>query len=355
VASAGGRGRFQAGLERFKISETVLNRCILLKPSAHPLHIRFLLAWEPAKEKQLALEALLSPDRFVIEVFPDPQSLLEALQREESHPDCLVFLVALEQLPLLEGLGHQLCKQGLLLPTVVAIVAETTESQLEKEAPSPPLSPEARAWLKREQFFYHNATLVRLVSPQELLCPPTAASPSTLELLISRAIAFFLQVSPLCSLPPAQPHPEDQSYLAHSHRQQQRLAEKLRERLGYAGVYYHRDPALFYRHLPPAEQQALMRRLRNLYQAIVLEYFQSPETVNARIDELVALAFFADIGAAQLLELHMNLMEDFAKQLKLEGRSEEILLDYRLTLIDVMAHLSEMYRRSIPKPAPRDP
>ncbi|MFS8777617.1 circadian clock protein KaiA, partial [Synechococcus sp. W70.1] len=165
----------------------------------------------------------------------------------------------------------------------------------------------------------------------------------------SRAIAFFLQVSPICSLPPALPHPED------SYRQQQRLAEKLRERLGYAGVYYHRDPALFYRHLPPEEQQALMRRLRNLYQAIVLDYFQSPETVNARIDELVALAFFADISAAQLLELHMNLMEDFAKQLKLEGRSEEILLDYRLTLIDVMAHLSEMYRRSLPQPAPRDP
>jgi hypothetical protein len=103
----------------------------------------------------------------------------------------------------------------------------------------------------------------------------------------------------------------------------------------------------------PTSSELLMQRLRGLYQAIVLEYFQSPETANARIDELVALAFFADIGAAQLLELHMNLMEDFAKQLKLEGRSEEILLDYRLTLIDVMAHLSEMYRRSIPKTAPR--
>jgi circadian clock protein KaiA len=323
-----------------------------LETSAYPLHVCFLLAWEPAGGKQLALEVLLPPDRFVTEVFQDPQTLLEALQQEESHPDCLVLLVALERLPTLEALGQQLCKQGLLLPAVVAMVAEAAELQPEKAASlsaAPPLSPEARALLKREQFFYHNATLVRLVAPQELLCPPTPTSPSTLELLVSRAIAFFLQVSPICSLPPALPHPED------SYRQQQRLAEKLRERLGYAGVYYHRDPALFYRHLPPEEQQALMRRLRNLYQAIVLDYFQSPETVNARIDELVALAFFADISAAQLLELHMNLMEDFAKQLKLEGRSEEILLDYRLTLIDVMAHLSEMYRRSLPQPAPRDP
>jgi len=48
----------------------------------------------------------------------------------------------------------------------------------------------------------------------------------------------------------------------------------------------------------------------------------------------------------------MDLMETFAKQLKLESRSEEILLDYRLTLIDVIAHLCEMYRRSIPRERP---
>ena len=45
----------------------------------------------------------------------------------------------------------------------------------------------------------------------------------------------------------------------------------------------------------------------------------------------------------------MELMEAFSQQLKLEGRSEEVLLDYRLTLIDVLAHLAEMYRRSIPR------
>jgi circadian clock protein KaiA len=45
----------------------------------------------------------------------------------------------------------------------------------------------------------------------------------------------------------------------------------------------------------------------------------------------------------------MELMDALATQLKLEGRSEEILLDYRLTLIDIIAHLCEMYRRSIPR------
>jgi circadian clock protein KaiA len=42
-------------------------------------------------------------------------------------------------------------------------------------------------------------------------------------------------------------------------------------------------------------------------------------------------------------------MEDFSKQLKIEGRSDDILADYRITLIDVIAHLCEMYRRSIAK------
>jgi circadian clock protein KaiA len=52
---------------------------------------------------------------------------------------------------------------------------------------------------------------------------------------------------------------------------------------------------------------------------------------------------------SQILEIHMELMDEFSQQLKLEGRSEEILLDYRLALIDILAHLGEMYRRSIPR------
>lgn len=39
----------------------------------------------------------------------------------------------------------------------------------------------------------------------------------------------------------------------------------------------------------------------------------------------------------------------FSKQLQLEGRNDDILSDYRLTLIDVIAHLCEMYRRSVPR------
>lgn len=55
------------------------------------------------------------------------------------------------------------------------------------------------------------------------------------------------------------------------------------------------------------------------------------------------------MSASQILEIHMELMDEFSQQLKLEGRSEDILQDYRLALIDILAHLGEMYRRSIPR------
>ena len=93
----------------------------------------------------------------------------------------------------------------------------------------------------------------------------------------------------------------------------------------------------------------LIEQLQVLYQDIVLQYFDKGGEVNQAIDEFVYLAFFADISVTRVVELHMNLMDQFSKQLQLEGRSEEILLDYRLTLIDVIAHLCEMYRRSIPR------
>ncbi|NMG57975.1 circadian clock protein KaiA, partial [Geitlerinema sp. P-1104] len=132
-------------------------------------------------------------------------------------------------------------------------------------------------------------------------------------------------------------------------KKQRRLTDKLRERLGYLGVYYKRNPELFLRNLPQEEQQAVLQDLQKLYREIVLDYFSHEVNINPILDELVNIAFFADISVTHIVEIHMELMDEFSKQLKLEGRSEEILLDYRLTLIDAIAHLCEMYRRSIPR------
>ncbi|MBW4619783.1 MAG: circadian clock protein KaiA [Cyanosarcina radialis HA8281-LM2] len=127
------------------------------------------------------------------------------------------------------------------------------------------------------------------------------------------------------------------------------LTEKLKARLGYLGVYYKRDPQDFFRNLSSSEQKSLLEKIKLEYRQIILDYFANNENINQQIDNLVNKLFFTDIAVSQLVEIHMELMDEFAKHLKVEGRSEEILVDYRLTLIDTMAHLCEMYRRSIPR------
>ncbi|WP_429614829.1 hypothetical protein [Synechococcus elongatus] len=89
--------------------------------------------------------------------------------------------------------------------------------------------------------------------------------------------------------------------------------------------------------------------MQTSYREIVLSYFSPNSNLNQSLDNFVNMAFFADVPVTQVVEIHMELMDEFAKKLRVEGRSEDILLDYRLTLIDVIAHLCEMYRRSIPR------
>ena len=132
-------------------------------------------------------------------------------------------------------------------------------------------------------------------------------------------------------------------------QQQRRLSEKLNERLGYLAVYYKRSPSQFFRHLDRHHKQELLDRLKLQYRQIVLEYFADSREIDDKIDEFVSKVFFRDLAVSEIVKIHMELMEEFSDQLKLEGRSEEILLEYRLTLIDIMAHLCEMYRRSVPR------
>ncbi|TVQ51846.1 MAG: circadian clock protein KaiA, partial [Spirulina sp. DLM2.Bin59] len=142
------------------------------------------------------------------------------------------------------------------------------------------------------------------------------------------------------------PTPDPPSFLI---GQQRRLADKLQERLGYMGIYYKRNPQDFFRNLSPQDKQELLQELSLEYREIILNYFDQDYPLNQLIDQMVNRAFFADLSVSQILEIHMNLIDEFTKQLKLEGRSEDILLDYRLALIDIIAHLCEMYRRSIPR------
>lgn len=98
-----------------------------------------------------------------------------------------------------------------------------------------------------------------------------------------------------------------------------------------------------------AEQQAFLQEIKSEYRQILIDYFTTDKTLKEKIDKFINGVFYANIPVPQIIEIHMELIDEFSKQLRLEGRGDETLLDYRLTLIDILAHLCELYRRSLPK------
>ncbi len=277
---------------------------------------------------------LLPNTRYTL-IQPQSQSeLLNILERNSQQIDCLL----LQESPALIGLISWLGEHATLLPTVI----------LTDKAPSD-------ATEKPFPILYHEAEVLLSMAQLELI-------PDKLD----AAIEGFLQLSPAAYIP----EPEDladfgaemggyihnlgdpDSAKTQLINQQQRLSDKLKERLGYLGIYYKRSSKVFLRNLSPEEQTLLIMELKAQYRGIVLGYFTGEEDINQKIDAYVDTAFFADLPVSQVVEIHMEVMDDFAKQLKLEGRSDDIVLDYRLTLIDALAHLCEMYRRSIPTESP---
>jgi circadian clock protein KaiA len=274
-----------------------------------------------------SLPPLLAPlgqnERFNVVMVASEADFYALIEQNKQNLDCLV----LEDTPQLPHWVNWLQGQSILLPTVIL--------------PSAAMIPPPSAAASDFSFIYHAAEVILPIEQLEDLVDA-----------IDQAITAFLDLSPFCLIPdPASPpnanvHLTTQNFLM---LQQHRLTQKLKERLGYLGVYYKRDAKNFFRHLSPAEQSQLLEQLQVDYRDIILRYFLEDHTLNQKIDDFVNMAFFADISVAQIVEIHMQLMDEFSKQLKLEGRSEEVLLDYRLTLIDTIAHLCEMYRRSIPR------
>ena len=253
-----------------------------------------------------SLEEILIEDHYHLQVFNSSDTFLGYLLDQRQHIDCLI----LHQDQNFQGLLNELPTEGNLLPTVMLLEANENNYDL----------------------VYHPAQVE--ISVEKLSEVPSA---------IERTITDFLQLTPNST---AQLNVEEfNEFLT---IKQHRLTDKLQERLGYKGVYYKRNPQDFFRNLNSSQKDQLLQELTEEYRLILLEYFNSANDVNSRIDKFVTQAFFADLSVSTIMEIHMDLMDQFSQQLKLEGRSDEILLDYRLTLIDIVAHLCEMYRRSVP-------
>lgn len=275
---------------------------------------------------------ILRDDRYSLEYFKIQADFLNYVERKKQQLDCLILQSDLN----LSELFVHLSERTILLPVVVL-----DTNPIPSLASSMPSSLDGTKSLVDFSPSYHTATL-RLSLTQL----------GQISISVNQAINNFLDLTSDSQNPSSDMGSnsaiaalQDNLLLA----QQRRLAEKLRERLGYLGVYYKRNPASFFRHMTRPQKQELLRQLKAEYRKIILTYFSSDPDLNELIDNFVNLAFFADISVTQIMEIHMELMDEFSKQLKLEGRSDEIILDYRLTLIDTIAHLCEMYRRSIPR------
>ncbi|QZZ23681.1 circadian clock protein KaiA [Leptothermofonsia sichuanensis E412] len=269
----------------------------------------------------------LSDDYYTVIQPGSTEEFFALIDQDKQRLDCLI-LEADSDLSLLANWLHG---QAILLPAII----------ISADHPPDPIKSSSSFTEGEVYFFYHTAEICL-----------TRSQVDQLGGYIDRAIAQFIQLSRSCKLRKSDSAPDQATSLVTQHflrSQQQRLTEKLKERLGYLGVYYKRNPQNFFRHLSPNEKQELLDQLKLEYRDIVLRYFANDDSLNQRIDDFVNTVFFVDIPVAQVVEIHMELMDEFSKQLKLEGRSEEILLDYRLTLIDTIAHLCEMYRRSIPR------
>ena len=271
----------------------------------------------------------LNSDRFSLKCFNVAEDLEKFIFANNEQIDCLILAVSDE----LSSVMNRLWQAKVLLPALVIETAQlnSTVTGLEKDS-TVPFCDLATGNI------YHRAELH--LYPTQL-----AEINSYLNLAITRFISLTPD-SPIgdrLSQDEELPEGIQQSLIG----QQRRLTEKIKEKLGYLGVYYKRDLAAFYSNLSAEKQQELIQKLSSSYRQIAIEYFNDNSQVDWSIEQFVDLAFFANISTSQVLEIHMELIDDLSQQLKIEGRNEDILLDYRLPLIDVIAHLCEMYRRSI--------
>ena len=274
-----------------------------------------------------SVSQLLKSNGHSLKCFNIAEDLEKFLFANNEQIDCLILAVS----DRLSSVMNRLWQARVLLPVVVIETARLNPTMVGSEGSAIPFCDLAT------RNIYHRAELH--LYPTQL-----AEINSYLNLAITRFISLTPS-SPIGERFSSEDLPEgiQESLIA----QQRRLTEKIKDKLGYLGIYYKRDLGAFYDNLSAEKQRQLEQKLSSSYRQIVIEYFNDNSRIDRLIDEFVDSAFFANISTSQVLEIHMKLIDDLSQQLKIEGRNEDILLDYRLPLIDVIAHLCEMYRRSI--------
>ncbi len=122
------------------------------------------------------------------------------------------------------------------------------------------------------------------------------------------------------------------------------LNSRLTERFGCSNIYRNKKCPKIFDSLSEFEQKQLLKNLKAEYSLIFFDYFASKDSINTKIEEFLREAFDISLPINKIVEIHLELIDNLERQLVFEGLHVEYLSDFRLTLIDVIAHLGELYR-----------
>lgn len=95
------------------------------------------------------------------------------------------------------------------------------------------------------------------------------------------------------------------------------------------------------------EQKQIIKNLKIEYSLILFDYFSDERSINSKIENFSKEAFKVNLPISKVVEIHMELIDSLENQLIVEGLHSEFISIFRLTLINVIAHLGEMYRKAI--------
>ena len=95
------------------------------------------------------------------------------------------------------------------------------------------------------------------------------------------------------------------------------------------------------------EQKKVLKNLKVEYSLILYDYFSEKDSINRKIEDFTREAFNINLPMSKVVEIHLDLIDNLEKQLMIEGLHAEYLSDFRLTLIDIIAHLGELYRHGL--------
>lgn len=95
------------------------------------------------------------------------------------------------------------------------------------------------------------------------------------------------------------------------------------------------------------ERQQLLNNMKLEYALIVFDYFSSEDSIENKIECFARKAFSVSLPMDKIIEIHMDLIDTLEHQLMLEGLPTDYMNDFRLTLINVIAHLGELYRNTM--------